>query len=113
MCDAARALSTKYADEMEQLMLEFEEMFSSNVTMSGRQYAGSIVCGDTRVFNFQLGGDKSGGGPFGGGAGEEMWRPQFVQSVAKQMAAHGGLGLAVPVFNKMLQMQEAQQGKAA
>ena len=45
----------------------------------------------------QLGGDKPGGGPFGGGAGEEMWRPHFVQSVAKQMAAPGGLGRAVPV----------------
>jgi Rod binding domain-containing protein len=57
----------------------------------------------------QFGGDKKGGGMFGGGSGEEMWKPQFVQSVAKQMSAHGGLGLAVPVFNKMLQMQEARQ----
>ncbi len=54
-----------------------------------------------------LGGDKPGGGPFGGGAGEELWRPQLVQSIAKQMSAHGGLGLAVPVFNQMLRMQEA------
>ncbi len=56
------------------------------------------------------GGNKPGGGMFGGGAGEEMWRPMFVQAIAKQMAGHGGIGLAVPVFNRMLQMQEAQRG---
>ena len=59
------------------------------------------------------GGGKPGEGMFGGGAGEEMWRPMFVQAIAKQMAGHGGLGLAVPVFNRMLQMQEAQRGAAA
>ncbi len=59
------------------------------------------------------GGNKPGDGMFGGGAGEEMWRPMFVQAVAKQMAGHGGIGLAVPVFNRMLQMQEAQRGSSA
>jgi Rod binding domain-containing protein len=49
-------------------------------------------------------------GPFGGGSGEAAWRPMLTQAIAKQMAAHGGLGLAVPVFNQMLRMQETQNG---
>ena len=59
------------------------------------------------------GGTKPREGMFGGGAGEEMWRPMFVQAVARQMAGHGGLGLAMPVFNQMLRMQEQQQGDGA
>jgi flagellar protein FlgJ len=46
----------------------------------------------------------------GGGAGESAWRPMLTQEMARQVAAHGGLGLAVPVFNQMLRMQE-QAGK--
>ena len=36
-------------------------------------------------------------GPFGGGDGEAAWKPMMVTELAKQMAAHGGLGLAQPV----------------
>ena len=46
-------------------------------------------------------------GKFGGGDGEAAWRPMLTDAMAKQMAAHGGLGLAVPVFRQMLMMQEA------
>ncbi len=46
-------------------------------------------------------------GAFGGGAGEEAWKPMLVQEFAKQIAAHGGLGLAKPVYDAMLRMQEA------
>ncbi|WP_428536328.1 rod-binding protein [Rhodopila sp.] len=42
---------------------------------------------------------------FGGGAGEEAWKPMLVQQFAKQIAAHGGLGLAKPVYEAMLRMQ--------
>lgn len=45
-------------------------------------------------------------GVFGGGDGEAAWRPMLVDAIGKQMAAHGGLGLATPVFNAMLQAQE-------
>ena len=45
---------------------------------------------------------------FGGGAGEEAWRPMLVQEIAKQVAAHGGLGLAKPIYDAMLRMQEAK-----
>ncbi|HEY2616045.1 MAG TPA: rod-binding protein [Acetobacteraceae bacterium] len=43
---------------------------------------------------------------FGGGSAETQWRPMLVDAIGKQMAAHGGLGLAVPVFNAMLRAQE-------
>jgi Rod binding domain-containing protein len=45
---------------------------------------------------------------FGGGSGEEAWRPMLVQEIARQMAAHGGLGLARPVYDAMLRMQETK-----
>jgi flagellar protein FlgJ len=44
---------------------------------------------------------------FGGGPGEEAWKPMLVQEFAKQIAAHGGLGLAKPVYDAMLRMQKA------
>jgi flagellar protein FlgJ len=43
---------------------------------------------------------------FGGGAAEATWRPMLVDAIGKQMAANGGIGLAVPVFNAMLHAQE-------
>ncbi|MGE0223244.1 MAG: rod-binding protein [Acetobacteraceae bacterium] len=45
--------------------------------------------------------------PFGGGAGEEAFRPMLVQEMAKKIAAGGGLGLAAPIYAQMLRMQEA------
>jgi Rod binding domain-containing protein len=45
---------------------------------------------------------------FGGGAGEEAWKPMLIQEFAKQIAAHGGLGLAKPVYDAMQRMQEAK-----
>jgi Rod binding domain-containing protein len=47
------------------------------------------------------------GGLFGGGHGEEAWKPMLVQEYAKQIEAHGGLGLAKPVYDAMIRMQEA------
>lgn len=45
---------------------------------------------------------------FGGGEGESAWRPMMISSLAKQMAANGGLGLARPVMQQLIQMQEKQ-----
>ena len=44
---------------------------------------------------------------FGGQQGEEAWKPMLVQEIAKHVAAHGGLGLAKPVYDAMLRIQEA------
>jgi flagellar protein FlgJ len=46
-------------------------------------------------------------GVFGGGAGEAAVQPMLVDALAKNIAAHGGLGLAAPVFASMLRSQEA------
>lgn len=45
-------------------------------------------------------------GIFGGGPGEEAWKPMMVQEFAKQIEAHGGLGLAKPIYDAMIRMQE-------
>jgi len=46
------------------------------------------------------------GGAFGGGAGEAAWRPLLTDALGKQVAASGGLGLAAPVMQSLLQAQE-------
>lgn len=46
-------------------------------------------------------------GVFGGGEAEAAWKPMMVAELAKGMAAHGGLGLARPVMEQMIRMQEA------
>jgi len=48
--------------------------------------------------------------PFGGGAAEAAVQPMLVDALAKNIAAHGGLGLAGPVFESMLHSQEATNG---
>jgi peptidoglycan hydrolase FlgJ len=46
---------------------------------------------------------------FGGGPGEEAWKPMLVQEFAKQIANHGGLGLARPIYDAMMRMQETSK----
>jgi Rod binding domain-containing protein len=48
-------------------------------------------------------------GPFGGGPGEQAFKPFLTEAIARQMVARGGLGLAVPVFHQMLRAQEAAE----
>lgn len=48
-------------------------------------------------------------GLFGGGAAEEAWKPMLVQEFAKQITNHGGLGLAKPIYDAMLRMQEGNK----
>jgi peptidoglycan hydrolase FlgJ len=45
-------------------------------------------------------------GPFGGGEAEQAFKPFLTQAIAKQMSAHGGLGLALPVWRQMMRLQE-------
>jgi len=52
-------------------------------------------------------------GAFGGGAGEQAWQPMMVNELGKQMAKSGGVGLARPVMEQMLRMQEARTKGAA
>ncbi len=43
---------------------------------------------------------------FGGGEGEAAWKPMMVTAIAKQMTTQGGLGLAQPIMQQMIRMQE-------
>jgi len=52
---------------------------------------------------------ETAGGPFSGGAVEEQFKPIMVQEIAKQIARSGGLGLAEPVYQQMLRLQEARK----
>ena len=45
-------------------------------------------------------------GAFGGGDGEAAWKPMMVSELARHIATHGGIGLARPVMDQMLRMQE-------
>jgi peptidoglycan hydrolase FlgJ len=49
---------------------------------------------------------------FGGGEAEATIKPLLIDAVAKHIAAHGGLGLAEPVFASMLRTQEAANAAA-
>jgi flagellar protein FlgJ len=48
----------------------------------------------------------AGQGAFGGGNGEEQFRPMLVTEIARSIAAHGGVGIAAPVFAQIIRMQE-------
>ena len=43
---------------------------------------------------------------FGGGKGEEAWKPMMVNELAKSIEHGGGLGLAAAVYAQMLRSQE-------
>jgi Rod binding domain-containing protein len=45
-------------------------------------------------------------GLFGGGEAEAAWKPMMVSELAKNLSAHGGLGLARPVMEQMIRIQE-------
>ena len=47
-------------------------------------------------------------GLFGGGAGEQAWQPMMVNELGKAVANAGGLGLARPIMEQMLRLQEAR-----
>ena len=45
-------------------------------------------------------------GPFGGGEAEQAWKPMLVSELARNVASHGGLGLARPIMDQMMRLQE-------
>ena len=44
-------------------------------------------------------------GEFGGGAGEENFKPMLVTEMAKNVERHGGLGLADSIYQQVLRKQ--------
>lgn len=51
--------------------------------------------------------DIDGEGPFGGGAGNGVWRSFLTDEYAKSFARAGGIGLADDVYRTLLAQQEA------
>lgn len=49
---------------------------------------------------------------FGGGDGEQSWRPMWINALSKQMTANGGIGLAKPVMQEMIRMQEQRHARS-
>jgi len=49
------------------------------------------------------------GGLFGGGTAESTFKPMMIAEIAKQIARAGGLGLAEPIYQQMLRMQEGRR----
>lgn len=47
---------------------------------------------------------------FGGGRGEEMFRPMLIEQFGKQITQRGGLGIANQVYHELLRAQEASHG---
>ncbi|CAO3424172.1 rod-binding protein [Azospirillum endophyticum] len=47
---------------------------------------------------------------FGGGRGEEMFRPMLVEQFGKQITQRGGFGIAKQVYEELLRAQEASHG---
>ena len=45
-------------------------------------------------------------GMFGGGEAEKAWKPMMIAELGKSIAAAGGLGLAGPIMQQMLRLQE-------
>ena len=51
--------------------------------------------------------------PFGGGAGEDMWKSFLAEQMAKSMARRGGVGVASSVEREMLRLQGLSDAPAA
>ena len=47
--------------------------------------------------------------PFGGGAGEKMWRSLQIDEYGKAMAQAGGIGIADAVMEQIIRTQEFEQ----
>jgi Rod binding domain-containing protein len=49
---------------------------------------------------------KTGQGLFGGGQGEETWKPMLTEALAKQVEKADGLGLTTPIYHQILLLQQ-------
>lgn len=52
---------------------------------------------------------KTGNGLFGGGNGEDMFRPMLIDEYAKSMARSGQVGIAKSIREQMLRLQEVSE----
>lgn len=59
----------------------------------------------SQVLNTMFSGIQA-GGPFGGGAGSEIYRSMLNEEYAAAIARQGGIGIADRVYNEILKVQE-------
>ncbi len=85
-------LSTKKLADIDQSAKEFESMFIGEML--------------TPMFD-TVPTDSE----FGGGEAEGTWKSLMIQQYGKQVSAAGGIGLSDSIKAKMIEMQEAAQGK--
>lgn len=81
-----RAASARTREQAEKVAQDFERMFISE--MLGPMFQGIKTDGE-----------------FGGGAGEDAFRPMLIDQYAKAIANKGGIGVANSVLKEILKMQ--------
>jgi Rod binding domain-containing protein len=86
----AKPASTKNAAAAQKAAKDFEAVFLNE--MLGSMFSGVSA------------------GPFGGGAGEDMFRSLMTDQYAHAIAAQGGVGLADAVQRELMTMQERSHG---
>ncbi len=72
-------------------------------TKAARQFESVVIS----EFLGQMFEDIPTDGPFGGGPGESMFRSLMLDQYSKQLESQGGFGLAAPVAQQLLKLQEA------
>ena len=75
----------------------------SKIAATAKQFEGMAL---TELLNPIFNTVDTAHGLFGGGEAEAAWKPMMVAELAKNLAAHGGLGLARPVMEQMIRIQE-------
>lgn len=83
---AKAAANSKLADKAKGAAQDFEAVFLNTM--------------------FQQMFSSIGKGPFGGGAGAEVWRSMLTDEYAKSLAKNGGIGIAAHVQRALMQQQE-------
>lgn len=61
----------------------------------------------SQMMNHMFKNVAEGGGMFGGGQGESMWKGVYLDEISKSIAGRGGVGVADAIERQLLQLQEA------
>ena len=80
------------------------ELARSKATDAGQKFEAQFL---STMFQHMFQGLET-DGPFGGGAGEEMFRSMMTEAMGKQVAKAGGIGLADTVQREILKLQGLQ-----
>lgn len=89
--DDGASLSPEVRKQLRQRADDFQTMFMTNMLAP---MFDSVEVDDT----------------FGGGHGEEMFRSMLTNEYAKEISAHGNIGLGDQVYRELLRAQEGSNG---